>query len=82
MRVGSIEYLGRTYQVHAHVVAAGSSEARDLLRFRDLLRRNVSLLRAYEMEKRAILARGITLSADYSKAKGDFIHRVLAADKF
>jgi GrpB-like predicted nucleotidyltransferase (UPF0157 family) len=82
MRVGSVEYFGRLYQIHAHVVAAGSNEARDLIRFRDLLRRNVGLLRAYEMEKRAILARGVSLSTDYSKAKGDFIRRVLAADKF
>ncbi|HYA29694.1 MAG TPA: GrpB family protein [Acidobacteriota bacterium] len=82
MRVGSIDYLGRPYQLHAHVVAVESREARDLIRFRDLLRCNDSLLRAYEMEKRAILARGITLSTDYSKAKGAFIHRVLAADKF
>jgi GrpB-like predicted nucleotidyltransferase (UPF0157 family) len=82
MRVGGVEYLGRAYRVHAHVIAAGSDEARDLLKFRDILRGNTGLRRAYEAEKRAILARGITKSTEYSKAKGDFIRCVLAAAEF
>ena len=82
MRVGNVEYLGRIYRVHAHVVESGVDEARDLIRFRDLLRVNTSLRRAYEGEKRAILARGITKSTEYSKAKGAFIRSVLAASVF
>jgi GrpB-like predicted nucleotidyltransferase (UPF0157 family) len=77
MRVGSVEYFGRTYRIHAHVVEAGCAEARDLVRFRELLRRHIDLRRAYEAEKRAILARGITRSAEYSNAKGVFIRRAL-----
>jgi GrpB-like predicted nucleotidyltransferase (UPF0157 family) len=68
--------------VHAHVIAAGSDAARDLLKFRDILRVNTGLRRAYEAEKRAILARGVTKSTEYSKAKGDFIRCVLAAAEF
>lgn len=79
MRVGSVEYFGRLYRVHAHVIEAGSCEARDLLQFRDLLRSDNTLRQAYEREKRAILSRGVTKSTDYSKAKGDFIRRVLSA---
>jgi GrpB-like predicted nucleotidyltransferase (UPF0157 family) len=82
MRVGGVEYLGRAYRVHAHVIAAGSDAARDLLKFRDILRVNTGLRRAYEAEKRAILARGVTKSTEYSKAKGDFIRCVLAAAEF
>jgi GrpB-like predicted nucleotidyltransferase (UPF0157 family) len=82
MRVGGVEYFGRAYRVHAHVVATGSDEARDLIKFRDILRSNSGLRRAYEAEKRAILARGITKSTEYSKAKGDFIRCVLAAAEF
>ena len=82
MRVGGVEYFGRAYRVHAHVILAGSDEARDLLRFRDILRGSTGLRRAYEAEKRAILARGITKSTEYSKAKGDFIRCVLAAAEF
>ena len=79
MRVGSFEYFGRLYRIHAHVIEAGSCEARDLLLFRDLLRSDNTVRQAYEREKRAILSRGIIKSTDYSKAKGDFIRRVLSA---
>ena len=48
----------------------------------DLLRENAELRRAYEVEKRAILARGITRGNEYSNAKGDFIRHVLGARKY
>lgn len=82
MRVGTVEHLGRDYRVHAHVLEENCTEARDLIKFRDLLRSNVGLRRAYEMEKRAILSRGITRSTQYSKAKGEFIRAALAAAEF
>ena len=81
MRVASVQYFGRVYRIHAHVVARGSNEARDLVRFRDLLREDISLRRAYEAEKRAILARGAVKGAEYSNAKRDFIRRALALTK-
>lgn len=82
MRVGTVECIGRMYRIHAHVVEAGSTEASDLVRFRDLLRANAGLRRAYEMEKCGILAHGIEHGSEYSKTKGDFIRRVLRADRF
>ncbi len=82
MRVGMVEYIGRMYRIHAHVVEAGSTEARDLVRFRDLLRANAGLRRVYEMEKCKILARGISHGSEYAKAKGEFIRGVLRADRF
>jgi GrpB-like predicted nucleotidyltransferase (UPF0157 family) len=81
MRVASVEYFGRIYRIHAHVVARDSSEARDLVQFRDLLRDNVCLRRAYEAEKRAILARGAVKGTEYSNAKRNFIRRALALAK-
>ena len=77
MRVGSFAHFGRSYRIHAHVMESGSAEAHDLIRFRDLLRQDIDLRRAYEAEKRAILARGITKGNEYSEAKGEFIRRVL-----
>lgn len=77
MRVGSIEYFGRRYRIHAHIIESGNTEAMHLINFRDALRLHAALRRAYEAEKRAILARGITQGTEYSKAKGDFIQRVL-----
>lgn len=81
MRVGSMEYFGRAYRIHAHVIERESEAARALIRFRDLLREDADLRRAYEREKRVILARGITEGADYSKAKGEFIRRALGTAK-
>ncbi len=77
MRVGSFEYFGRAYRIHAHVIESGTAEAVNLIKFRDALRQDATLRRAYEAEKRAILARGITQGTEYSKAKGDFILRAL-----
>jgi GrpB-like predicted nucleotidyltransferase (UPF0157 family) len=79
MRVGSVEYFGRAYRIHAHVVAHDSNEARNFVRFRDILRENICLRRAYESEKRAILARGAVKGNEYSNAKGQFIRRLLTA---
>ena len=82
LRVATIEYLGRDYRVHVHVLEDGCAEAVDLVKFRDLLRSNVGLRRAYEMEKRVILSRGVSQSTQYSEAKGEFIRTALAAAVF
>jgi GrpB-like predicted nucleotidyltransferase (UPF0157 family) len=76
--VGSVEYLGREYRVHVHVLEDGCAEASDVIKFRDLLRSNVGLRRAYEMQKRVLLSRGISESTQYSQAKREFIHTALA----
>jgi GrpB-like predicted nucleotidyltransferase (UPF0157 family) len=77
MRVGSIEHAGRVYLIHAHVVAATSSEVEQILLFRDRLRSDGALARAYEHEKQRILAEGVLDSKDYAKKKGVFIEQVL-----
>ena len=81
-RVGMVEHLGRMYRIHTHVAEAGSAAGRDLVRFRDLLRANAGLQRAYEMEKCKILVRDISHGSEYAQAKGEFIRRVLRADRF
>jgi GrpB-like predicted nucleotidyltransferase (UPF0157 family) len=77
MRVGAVEYNG-LFRIHAHVLAAGCAEATDLRAFRELLRLDADVRRAYEAEKRAILAKGVRDSTEYAKAKGAFVERVLA----
>jgi GrpB-like predicted nucleotidyltransferase (UPF0157 family) len=81
MRVGGVAHLSRLYRIHAHVLKKASGEARDLIKFRDLLRIDEALRRAYEAEKRMILAKGITKGSDYSNAKGEFIRRALSATR-
>ena len=82
LRVATVEYLGREYRVHVHLLEDGCAEASDLIKFRDLLRSNVGLRRAYEMQKRVLLSRGISESTQYSQAKREFIRTALAAAVF
>jgi GrpB-like predicted nucleotidyltransferase (UPF0157 family) len=77
MRVGSIEQAGQVYLIHAHVLAAASSEVEQLLLFRDILRSDAALAHAYEHEKQRILAEGVRDSKDYAIKKGAFIEQVL-----
>jgi len=81
MRVGAIEHEGRVYRLHVHIVAEDSDEVVELRRFRDVLRADSALRDAYEAKKRAILQAGQSEPVGYTKAKGDFINAVLAAER-
>lgn len=78
MRTGAIEWNGKRFRIHAHVIAAESAEAGQLREFRDQLRGDSALRAAYVNSKRAILGAGITDTLDYCVAKGEFIERTLA----
>ncbi len=73
MRIGALEHQEVTFLIHAHVLAADCDEARELIAFRDLLRRRPDLTAAYVARKHEIIASGITDPVDYSDAKGPFI---------
>ena len=77
MRVGSLMVAGRRYRIHAHVLAAGCAEQRELIAFREALRLRPDLCRAYEARKQAILASGVTDSAQYAREKGAFVCEAL-----
>jgi GrpB-like predicted nucleotidyltransferase (UPF0157 family) len=77
MRVASAIALGGSFQVHARVIERDGTEHRELIGFRDALRRDTHLLIAYEKTKEEILARGIIDSLDYSRAKNSFITMAL-----
>src|SRR5207244_2447550 len=70
MRVGCVEPDGQAFQIHAHVIAFGSDEHRELVSFREALRASSALRHRYEDRKRAIRASGINDSIEYCKAKG------------
>ena len=78
MRVAQVEHEGRSHPVHAHVVAASAGEVAELLTFRDRLRADPALRRAYEAEKRRILVRGVLDGVDYAEKKSGFVRHVLA----
>jgi GrpB-like predicted nucleotidyltransferase (UPF0157 family) len=79
MRVGAVEFDGRIYRLHAHIVAADSAEAKALYRFRDVLRIDAKLRDAYQAKKRAILESGTSDPAGYTHAKGEFINAVIGS---
>jgi GrpB-like predicted nucleotidyltransferase (UPF0157 family) len=78
MRVASVIALGGSFLVHAHVIERNGVEHRELIGFRDALRRDPQFRSAYEKTKEEILASGITDSLDYSHAKNSFITMALA----
>ena len=80
MRVGACTLDGHNYRIHAHVIAVGSDEHIELVRFRDRLRADARLSRQYEERKREILASGVTDAQDYCKAKGVFIQEALISN--
>ncbi len=80
MRVGTLCAHGRRYRIHVHVIAVSSHEVDALRTFRDRLRRNAALVGAYVARKRHLIARGVTGSPEYARAKGGFISWVLDQD--
>jgi GrpB-like predicted nucleotidyltransferase (UPF0157 family) len=77
MRVGAIEHDGKTFLLHVHVIATDSAEADELRTFRDRLRADEALKRAYVAAKRAIIDGGTTDSVAYCMQKGSFVRRAL-----
>jgi GrpB-like predicted nucleotidyltransferase (UPF0157 family) len=77
MRLGALPFDGKTFRLHAHVIAADNPEAAELRRFRDRLRTDAAMRAAYVERKRAILESGITDSVEYAYAKGEFVQAAL-----
>jgi GrpB-like predicted nucleotidyltransferase (UPF0157 family) len=77
MRVGAVEHAGRSFRIHAHVVALNSQEHAELVWFRETLRADRALRQRYEQRKKAILESGIQDSIEYCKAKGAFVMDLL-----
>jgi GrpB-like predicted nucleotidyltransferase (UPF0157 family) len=77
MRVGAIEYGGKRYRLHVHLIGMNSPEKETLRSFRDALRANPALRDAYQARKRAILQSGVREAQDYTYAKREFITSVI-----
>jgi GrpB-like predicted nucleotidyltransferase (UPF0157 family) len=77
MLQGAIHYHGKRYRLHVHVVPVDSPEVEAMRGFRDALRADGELRDGYVALKRAIVARGLTDSVDFSVAKHPYITAVL-----
>jgi GrpB-like predicted nucleotidyltransferase (UPF0157 family) len=81
MRVGSWEYQGKRYPVHAHVISRESPEAGEMIWFQDRLRADPVLRYAYIARKREIIRMGVADSIEYAIIKGMFVQEVLGQKK-
>ena len=72
---GAIEYYGDIFRIHLHVLPHDHPAVNERRAFRDRLRSDPQFRAAYVVEKRAILAAGITDPIAYTAAKGDFVAR-------
>jgi GrpB-like predicted nucleotidyltransferase (UPF0157 family) len=75
--VGSLDLKASRFRIHAHVIASSADERDELIWFRETLRGDAGLRRAYEQRKQMILAAGIRDSIAYCKAKGEFVTAAL-----
>ena len=80
MRVGSTAYKKKVFQIHVHVIQQDHPEAVSLIKFRDRLREDSSLMQEYIRCKKRMLESGITDSLEYCKAKQVFIENVLSCE--
>jgi GrpB-like predicted nucleotidyltransferase (UPF0157 family) len=74
---GTFRHRGTDYQVHVHVVPAGSPEVAAMRGFRDALRADPVLRRRYAALKRAIVAGGPADPVAFTKAKHHWIAATL-----
>ena len=81
MRVGSITYNNKVFQIHIHVIQQGHPESLSTIKFRDELRRDHRLMQKYIRCKNQILQSGMTDSLEYCRAKQVFIENVLADNR-
>ena len=77
MRIGAIQYAGKRYRLHVHLIDLNSPEKETLRRFRDVLRADPALRDAYQAKKRTILQLGVRDPKDYTYAKREFITSVI-----
>ncbi len=77
MRTGAFDFAGQRYLLHVHVVSKGDAEVEDARYFRDCLRADAELRKAYVAFKKKILATGVCDPTEYAIAKGEFVRQCL-----
>ncbi|MCK5564483.1 MAG: GrpB family protein [Planctomycetes bacterium] len=77
MRVGSLEFHNKVFQLHVHVIEQSSKEEVELIRFRDMLRADTTLKQDYINAKVQILDDGVIDSSEYCIEKSRFVEKIL-----
>jgi dephospho-CoA kinase len=74
---GTVRCRGGVFLVHCHVVPAADPDVRQMMEFRDLLRRDIAARRAYAQDKLRITA-ATADALEYTRAKTGMIRRLLS----
>jgi GrpB-like predicted nucleotidyltransferase (UPF0157 family) len=74
---GTWTHNGDTFHLHVHLLPADSEEADSMRFFRSCLRADAELARAYVLQKRSIVAGGVSEDAEYCRQKAAFLKMVL-----
>ena len=75
--VGSVDWRGRRHPLHVFVMAAADPEVREIVGFRDALRSDARLRRAYAVEKRRLVDAGIVDPHLHVAGRASFIDAAL-----
>jgi 5-(carboxyamino)imidazole ribonucleotide synthase len=75
--VGSVDRRGRRHPIHLYVMASSDPEVREIVGFRDVLRGDPRLRRAYAVEKRRLVDAGVVDPHLHVRARSPFIDAVL-----
>jgi len=78
MLEGTLRCRGGVFLVHCHVVPATDPDVRQMIEFRDLLRRDPAARQAYAADKQRITA-CTTDALEYTRAKTRLIRRLLSS---
>lgn len=73
----AVRFKGETFQVHAHVIELGSEEHLKQVNFKTHMLNNPDARAQYEATKQQVIADGLTVQDDYSKAKSPFVKEIL-----
>jgi len=75
--VGSVDWRGRRHPLHLHLMASGDPEVREIVGFRDALRSDPRLRRAYAVEKRRLVDAGVVDPHLHVRERSAFIDAAL-----
>jgi GrpB-like predicted nucleotidyltransferase (UPF0157 family) len=74
---GGVRFDGVLFRVHLQILPSDSSKTREMLTFRDLLKRDPQLQQRYVSRKRSLIASGRDINPSYTEGKSKVIVEAL-----
>lgn len=77
MLIGSIKFRNKRYLIHVHILNKLTQNCKDILFFREYLKKNPKKAQEYENLKKKIISEGKVNHREYSASKKEFIKEIL-----